>query len=547
MSKKFYVFFVAVLALALVGGIYHTSADAQKAAPAEKPVKVETCYGCHAPIKEFHATGKHKDVNCVSCHTGLDKHVANVKDRPVTRTDHKACGACHKEQYESFFTMNWKKLARIEKAQPKEKAPAFDLLMMPHGFTKEHNIQRSHSFMLIDHLLIDRGYGGRFQPKAGWAMFGMSGDLKAWDVLEDRYPDVKEHKAFIPESAPAANPVCLNCKSQDHILKWAYMGDPVTGTTWSRTSKVFEFAKDLNHALNCYMCHDPHAAKPRVVRDALIQALTRPQADTLWHKDPKRTKIDVKDMGLRGYTRKIALLEKTDTKLQCGQCHVEYNCNPGTEISTGKPITMADQRTNHFPFKDVFQMYDHYNALDFRDFKHAITGALLWKAQHPEAETYWNSKHDKAGVQCSDCHMPKMTDPKTKKTYTSHWQTNPKNYLKETCLKCHPDWNETKAAYVIDSVANHLKGKARKAEFWLTRLINKFEEAKAVGVDEETLKQARVQHDKAHIHWEWWTAETSAGFHNIDQAKLSLTTGIVDSKKGIEILQKAIDTKRAAK
>ena len=92
---RIYVLFVVVLALALVGGVYYTSVnaqkvDAQKAAPAEKPVKVETCYGCHAPIKEFHATGKHKDVNCVFCHTGLDKHVANVKDRPDTRTDHKA-------------------------------------------------------------------------------------------------------------------------------------------------------------------------------------------------------------------------------------------------------------------------------------------------------------------------------------------------------------------------------------------------------------------------------------------------------------------------
>ena len=34
-------------------------------------------------------------------------------------------------------------------------------------------------------------------------------------------------------------------------------------------------------------------------------------------------------MGLRGFDRKIAILDKYDTKLQCGQCHVEYNCNDG--------------------------------------------------------------------------------------------------------------------------------------------------------------------------------------------------------------------------
>jgi formate-dependent nitrite reductase cytochrome c552 subunit len=249
-------------------------------------------------------------------------------------------------------------------------------------------------------------------------------------------------------------------------------------------------------------------------------------------------------MGLRGYTRKIAILEKTDTRLQCGQCHVEYNCNPGIDPTDGKPIGMADRRTNHFPFKNVWDNNAHYDSIKFRDFRHGITGALLWKAQHPEAETYYNSKHDKAGVRCNDCHMPKVTDPKTKKTYTSHWQTNPKNYIKETCLKCHPDWNETKAIYVIDSVVNHLKGKARKAEFWLTQLINKFVEARAAGVDEAVLKEAREKHWHAHTHWEWWTAETSAGFHNIDQAKESLNTSMIRSMEGIQILEDAIKAKR---
>ena len=44
---------------------------------------------------------------------------------------------------------------------------------------------------------------------------------------------------------------------------------------------------------------------------------------------------------------------------------------------TGKPVTMADARTNHFPFKNVFEIGKHYTDLGFRDFKHSITGALL--------------------------------------------------------------------------------------------------------------------------------------------------------------------------
>ena len=328
----------------------------------------------------------------------------------MTRVDLETCGGCHPDQYASFATLNLKKPARTEKSLLTERAPNpfWDKLMMGHGFTKEHANPRSHAFMLVDHLIVDRAYGGRFQAKDGWGYVSMPGPVNAWDVLVDRYPDSKEHKAFLPESAAAANPTCLQCKTQDKVLQWKYMGDKDERAKWNRGSNVVEFVKELNTAMNCFMCHDPHAAKPRIVRDGLIQALTRPEKDTLWHKDAKATKIDVKEF--RGGFRKIALLEKYDAKLQCGQCHVEYNCNPGFDPTTGEySIKAPDQRTNHFPFKDVLQIYDHYNTLGFRDFKHSLTGGLLWKAQHPEAETFWNSVHDKAGASCDTCHMPKVS------------------------------------------------------------------------------------------------------------------------------------------
>ena len=513
----------------------------------EKPAKVEVCYGCHEPVKAFHAGSKHKNVNCVACHSGIETHLADASKRPVTRTDLAACGTCHQAQYLSFQTMNWNKTARSEKSLMTGQSPnpAWDKLMMPHGFTKEHNLPRSHVFALLDQLLVDRSFGGRFAYKDGWRGLGKSGDLKLWDVIDDKFPG-QDHKPFKPGTAAAANPVCLSCKTQDHILDWAYMGDPVPGAKWSRTSKVNEMAKDVSHSLNCFFCHDPHSAKPRVVRDGLIQALTRPEKDTLWHKDPKATKIDVKDMGVRGFTRKIAMLGRADSKLMCAQCHVEYNCNPGVDPTNGQPIGMGDQRTNHFPLTDVWGITKHYDDLKFRDFRHATTGALLWKAQHPDVETFWNSVHDKAGVECKDCHMPKVTDPKTKKTYTSHWQTSPRNYLKETCLRCHANWNETQARYVIDSSNAHIQGKMRKAEFWLVQLVDKFAEANTVGIDEAALKDARRKHDEAHAHWEWWTAANGAAFHNTDQAKDSLNRSMVLAQEGLKILDDAIKAKRAA-
>jgi len=568
MTKKFYVLFAALFALVVTIGIYYSGVHAQyegaaakKAAPTvqkEKDVKVQACYDCHDNIEEFHKSGLHAKVNCANCHKELDKHLKAAENqtpetRPVTDTSWEACGQCHKEQYDSFSQTAYLRPARDEKSQLTNRSPNpfWDKLMAGHGFTKEHNLTRSHPWMLMDHLVVDRAYGGRFQPKNGWLYTTEKAPMKAWDLLQDNYPDVADHKAFIPQSAAAANPVCLQCKSQDQILEWAYMGDPVKDATWSRTSKVPELVKDLNHGLNCIFCHDPHAAKPRIVRDGLIQALTRPEADTLWHKDPNKTGIKVYELGLRGFTRKIALLDKYDTRLQCGQCHVEYNCNPGYDPKnpdTSKfSITMADQRTNHFPYKDVFGLYDHYvNQIGFLDFKNAITGGLLWKGQHPEAEAYYNSKHAKAGAGCDDCHTPKVKDKKTGKVYTSHFAVTPRVQLKETCLKCHPKWTEEQAKYSIDSVKAHIRGKMRKAEFRLSVLIDRIVEAKKAGVDAEIIKQAQDQHLKAHILWEFWTAENSDGFHNPQMAREALTKSVDEALKGIEILTNAMAPKPAA-
>jgi formate-dependent nitrite reductase cytochrome c552 subunit len=541
------------VALAFVLGGPQAEAQYKKAGAkkaAEKDVAVATCYGCHDPVKQLHTMGKHAKVNCVKCHSGLAKHTADPgpDTRPATDTSWEACGACHKEQYDSYMKVALHRPARDEKSQLTNRSPNpfWDKLMAGHGFTKEHNLTRSHVNMLTDHLIVDRAYGGRFQAKNDWEYVLEKG--KAWDILTDMHHETKEHKAFLTQSAAAANPVCLQCKTQDHILKWAYMGDPVPGATWSRTSNVVEVAKDVTHGLNCFTCHDPHAAKPRIVRDGLIQALTRPEADTLWHKDPNRTKFKVIDMGTRGFNRKIAILEKYDTRLQCGQCHVEYNCNPGTDTKTGEAVKMGDQRTNHFPYKDVFGLYEHYvNQINFLDFKHAITGGLLWKAQHPEAESYYNSKHAKAGAGCDSCHSPKMKNPKTGKVWTSHFVVTPRVQLKETCLtsKCHPKWTEEEAKYTIDSVKAHIKGKMRKAEFRISVLIDKIVAAKKAGVDPEVIKKAQDHHLRAHILWEYWTAENSDGFHNPDMAKEALLKSAQEAFNGIKVIDDAMAQKTA--
>jgi formate-dependent nitrite reductase cytochrome c552 subunit len=80
----------------------------------------------------------------------------------------------------------------------------------------------------------------------------------------------------------------------------------------------------------------------------------------------------------------------------------------------------------------------------------------------------------------------------------------------------------------------------RKAEFWISNLIDKIVEAKNAKIDETTIREAQTQHLKAHILWEFWTAENSDGFHNPELARESLTQSIDESQKGIALLNKAM-------
>jgi len=205
-----------------------------------------------------------------------------------------------------------------------------------------------------------------------------------------------------------------------------------------------------------------------------------------------------------------------------------------------KMITMADPRTNLFPWTNVFGYKKVMTeAYKFKDFKHNATGALLPKIQHPEMETYWGSKHEKAGVQCKDCHMGKAKNAQGK-TYTNHQQKSPKAMIKETCLKCHTDWTEHDAKYNMEAIQNYTRGKMADAEFWLAQLIDNIVKAKQVGVSADILEKAYDHQYDATLYWEWWTAENSDGFHNPQDARESLTTSIESSKAGVALLRKAI-------
>lgn len=520
--------FAAVIA----GAAALLSLPSMTTAAKNKPVKVADdgrakCYECHEEVKALKEGSKHAKLSCKTCHDKIDAHMSDPeKNKPVTIVDQALCGKCHKNQMDSFYTMNHDGGARKEKGVPAGRSPMQDKLLQGHGFTFEHAEPRGHAFMVTDQFAVDRFQGGRYQFKGGWKGIDKMG--KTWDVLEDKGKGTK-----LPETAMAGNPTCIQCKTSDHVLNWKFMGEK--GGKWDRTSDVNDVAKDTNNPVGCIHCHDPHGTQPRVIRDALIQAVEKDRSGNIFAKNGT---TDLKVVDFRGF-RKIGIMSKTDSRLMCAQCHVEYNCNAGTQQSDGKKVGYDDLRTNHFPLKNSLQLLKHYRELDFFDFKHAVTGARLIKFQHPEAETYAGSVHDKAGVQCHQCHMPKMKG-KDGKMFSTHGVVKPKLAIKASCLGCHPDSTVEKKQYEMESIINYTKGKMRKSEFWLGQLIDTYATAQRAGVVESVLAQAREKHEEAHALWEYWTAENSDGFHNPGLARESLTGSIAASKAGVKILNDAM-------
>ena len=185
----------AVVAAICIGTSPALGQAVSAATPAKAPVakgaafNAAPCLGCHAPVKALYDSGKHKGVGCNTCHDGTAAHLADSSKRPTTKTDLANCGGCHQNQYQTYAQMNWNRTARFEKKQMTGPAPdpSYDLLMSPHGFTKEHNLPRSHTFALLDQYVVDRAFGGRFGTKESWRYLAGSGDINVWDVAIDQY------------------------------------------------------------------------------------------------------------------------------------------------------------------------------------------------------------------------------------------------------------------------------------------------------------------------------------------------------------------------
>ena len=529
------------------------------------PVNNSTCLSsCHATVKMLSSRGGHKNVNCASCHEIAPDHAANPseKNRPKTQFDHEACGQCHANEFKSMMSnklhLQWA-----------EKNPNLSYYLWRYSdsgtFSRvQGKIPRFHASLLSD-VAVNKTWG-RFKYKDGLYGYGKVGG-KLWDNVYDAYPEdgnlIKSHEedvAFRPHKGRGVHlstAMCLSCKTGEQILNWPYMGKPHEKARFNRSTEPLDLLKSVNYSLTCNMCHDPHSAEPRIIRDSFIRALTDPEfSDNVYQSSLNKTKVEVIDMGERGFVHKIAILEKYDSKLQCGQCHCASDSTGQYSVATGKYISArAVDGMNINPMMGPFEYVDFYNKRGwYNGGKHPDTGALIIFAQHPNAEIVFNSTHDKAGVGCTDCHYAKEVDGKTKKTYKAHQASLPLYKIEQTCLNagCHgkgskQNWTKKEALYYIKMIQQLQRQHLAELEFNLNKIVAGIMIAQNIGIDKAVLEKAKAAHTRTNAILTYWVNDYSNGMHNPELSEKSLMKAIQESKASYADLNKALKAKGTTK
>ena len=529
----------------------------------KNPVKVSTCLECHATVKTLYSRGGHKNLNCALCHEIPADHAANPseKTRPKTEFSHESCGRCHVNEYKSLHSDKYHK-------EWTKRSPDMSYMIWtdPGSGTfsrMQGYLPRYHVSLLYD-LAVNRT-GGRFQFKDGLYGWNKIGG-RLWDTVYDAYPeDGNQIRTHIPRTAwrphkggPNFNSsICLACKTGQQILDWPYMGEPHEKAKFNRATPPYELLKALDYAMTCNLCHDPHSAEPRVIRDGFINALSDPEfKDNVYQLNPQKTKIEVIDMGVRGFVRKIAILEKYDSNLQCGQCHLGSTTAGAYDAKTEKFLSsreISGMALNCLMPPNEF--VDWYKARGWYVGKDPETGARLYGAGHPQIELVTLSKHGKAGVGCTDCHYAREKDQKTKRAYKSHQASFPTYKVQQTCLtsNCHgkgskQNWGEEDALYSIKAIQHLQRKRLIELEFNLNRLIAGIVEAQRIGgIDKSVIEKAKDAQGKAHFVHGYWATDYSSGIHNPELSELSLTKATQEASKAYEELNKTLKETAAAK
>ncbi len=302
---------------------------------------------------------------------------------------------------------------------------------------------------------------------------------------------------------------CLNCHASSYVAnKKAGDGDVTKGFEKMNAMPFGEAVKLVQHPVSCIDCHDPSTMALRITRPAFIEGMRALKASEGVQN------YDVNKQATQGEMRAYV----------CGQCHVEYYFQ-GTE------------RRLVFPWAKglkVEQIHAYYDEIKFRDWTHADTGAPTLKAQHPEFELWSQGIHGRAGVTCSDCHMPKMQYKGS--TLSDHWVRSPVLNIRNACFGCHRKHDakitEKELKDRVEQIQDRHWLLRQQAMTALLGLIADLKSAREAKKSDPELATARYLQRRAQFYLDFVEAENSTGFHAPQEAARILAESLNYSRQG---------------
>lgn len=258
------------------------------------------------------------------------------------------------------------------------------------------------------------------------------------------------------------------------------------------------------HPVSCVDCHQPDTMSLRVTRPGFvlgIQALASSTEPTphlpsveRWRKGDRKAPYDPNVDATRQEMRSFA----------CAQCHVEYYCGPKERLFFPWDEGLRVEKIESFYEKKKFP-----DGTPFHDFVHTETGAPVYKAQHPEFETWSQGVHARSGVSCSDCHMPYKREGATK--ISDHWVRSPLLNISRSCQTCHA-YPEEELRARVDAIQNRTHDLMGRAGSAINDMLSAVSAAKTTAPPEQLKSMLDLQR-KAQWRLDFVNAENSMGFH----------------------------------
>jgi nitrite reductase (cytochrome c-552) len=438
--------------------------------------------------------------------------------------------------------------------------PWLKRLYAGYAFSIDHREARGHAYMLYDQVVTERVHQ---RPQAGACLhchasttvlyrkagleamgqpadaedlarsFNMPAVIKGFEVLSTKpYHDVLAMLTQVPDGTlPAAE----GREADSPVFPAPPVRGFGEGSPQLDEMDPHAFNMDHAHPVSCIDCHDPQTMALRITRPGFVLAMEAlaqsedplPHMPSIerWRRGNRATPYDPNTMASRQEMRSFT----------CGQCHVEYYCATGDTLVYPWGKGLKAEQMEAFWEERTFP-----DGSEFYDYKHAETGALLFKAQHPEFEMWSQGIHARAGVSCADCHMAYERQGAMK--LSNHNVRSPMENINNACQTCH-NVPERELRDRVLTIQDRTVAMRERAGIAMTEMLDDIVAAKEAGVSDEDLAAVYALQRKGMWRLDFVSSENSRGFH-AGQESARILAESIDYSRQAQI--EAIRLRRAA-